>query len=89
VPEVLLRHARAGSLICEMVPDGLEAEELLLSASKHSSSGQVKLCSPAFDKSLKAPFTGALDFRAAENAEDPLRVAALLIIALCLDIPQA
>ena len=81
-------HARAAGLVCEPAPDDIEAEELLLSASNRSSTGNVKLCAPAWEKSRQAPFTGALDFRAAENADDPLRAAALLVISLCLDVPQ-
>jgi hypothetical protein len=87
VPVALKQHANAAGLICEAWPDGIKPEELLLSASNHSSAGSVKLCVPAFEKSRMAPFTGALDFRAAENADDPLRQAALLAIALSLDVP--
>jgi hypothetical protein len=39
------------------------------------------------EKARKSPFGSALDFRASENADDPLRAAAVLAIALALD-PQ-
>jgi len=39
------------------------------------------------DKAQTTPFRSALDFRAAENADDPLRCATLLSIALALDQP--
>jgi hypothetical protein len=84
----LKHHADASGLICEAWPAEIKPEELLLSASNHSSAGSVKLCVPAFEKSRQAPFTGALDFRAAENADDPLRQAALLAISLALDVPR-
>jgi hypothetical protein len=89
VSEALLPHARASGLVCEMVPkDFAKPEELLLSASTHSAAGQVKLCTNAFEKSRQLPFQGSLDFHAGGDADDPLRAAALLIIALSLDVPQ-
>jgi hypothetical protein len=36
-------------------------------------------------KARTSPFGAALDFRANENTDDPLRCAALLTIALALD----
>jgi hypothetical protein len=87
-PAALADHARAVGLVCEAVPKEFEPEELLLSAGAHSGAGKLKLCEAALDKSRTQPFGAALDFRAAEGADDPLRAAALLTIALALDIPQ-
>jgi hypothetical protein len=40
------------------------------------------------EKAQSAPFRSALDFRAGENADYPLRQASILTIALGLDLPQ-
>jgi hypothetical protein len=89
VPAVLSKHAVAGGLVAEAIPEDIKPEELLLSAANHAAAGNVKICAPAMDKARTAPFSsGALDFRAAEGADDPLRAAALLTIALALDLPQ-
>jgi hypothetical protein len=63
----------------------LKAEELLLSAANHAAAGNVKLCVPAAEKAKVAPFHGALDFRAGEGADDPLRGSLVLTISLALD----
>jgi hypothetical protein len=78
VPPELARHAMAAGLRCEPIPEELLPEELLLSAAHHVGSGSV----PALEKSRTSAFGGALDFRAAENVEDPLRCAALLTLGL-------
>jgi hypothetical protein len=75
----------AAGLMCEPIPEEFIPEELFLSAAHHVGSGSVKLCEPALEKSRTSAFGGALDFRAAENVEDPLRCAALLTLGLCLD----
>jgi hypothetical protein len=85
VPPELARHAMAAGLMCEPIPEELIAGELFLSAAHHVGSGNVKLCEPALEKSRTSAFGGALDFRAAEDAEDPLRCVALLTLGLCLD----
>jgi hypothetical protein len=85
VPRELARHAMAAGLMCEPIPEELIPEELLLSAAHHVGSGSVKLCEPALEKSRTSAFGGALDFRAAEDVEDPLRCAALLTLGLSLD----
>ena len=87
-PPELARHAMAAGLRCEPIPEELIPEELLLSAAQHVGSGSVKLCHPALEKSRTSAFGGALDFRAAEDVEDPLRCAALLALGLCLDPQQ-
>jgi len=85
VPAVLSKHAAAAGLLAEAIPEDIQPEELLLSAANHAAAGNVKICAPAMDKAQTTPFRSALDFRAAEGADDPLRAAALLTIALALD----
>ena len=60
-------------------------EELLLSISYHTNSGEVKLCEPAALRANTSTFSGALDFRAGEKADDPLRAALILTVALTLN----
>ena len=85
VPAVLSKHAAASGLLVEEIPEDILPEELLLSAASHIAAGFVKICVPAMDKARTTPFRSALDFRASENADDPLRCATLLTIALALD----
>ena len=87
VPAVLSKHAVAAGLLAEAIPEDIQPEELLLSAANHAAAGNVKICASAMDKAQTTPFRSALDFRAAENADDPLRCATLLTIALALDQP--
>ena len=87
VPAVLSKHAVAAGLLAEAIPEDIQPEELLLSAANHAAAGNVKICAPAMDKAQTTPFRSALDFRAAENADDPLRCATLLTIALALNQP--
>jgi hypothetical protein len=87
-PADLINHAQSVGLVCMEVPDEIIPEELLLSASNHVSAGKVKLRQDAPEKSRTSTFGAALDLRAAENADDPLRAAALLTIALSLDVPR-
>jgi hypothetical protein len=85
VPPDLRLHATAAGLPTEEIPDDFVPEERLLSVAAHVAAGRVKICAPAAEKARNSPFAGALDFRAGENAEDPLRAAAILLIALGLD----
>ena len=88
VPPTLSSHARAVGLACEEIPDDMDAERLLLSAAAHSTAGKIRICEEALEKSKTSPFSAALDFRAAEDADNALRQAALFAIALSLDVPQ-
>jgi hypothetical protein len=60
-------------------------EELLMSVSHHVNAEQVKLCEPAAIAAQTTTFHGALDLRAAEDAENPLRAALIYTAALTLD----
>ena len=75
-------------LFCQPVPKEIDPEELLLAAGANAGAGKIKICSPAMDKAKTAPFGAALDFRAAEGADAPLRAAALLAISMALDVPK-
>jgi hypothetical protein len=85
VPADLRLHATSAGLPNEEIPVDILPEELLLSVAAHVAAGLVKICAPALEKARNSPFAGALDFRAGENAEDPLRAAAILLVALGLD----
>ena len=63
------------------------AAAMLLPAATHIAAGRVRLCELADTKGKTSPFGGALDFRAGENGDDPLRRAAVWAIALAMD-PQ-
>jgi hypothetical protein len=73
-PPVLVHHAQQAGLNVEPHPPQLPPpEELLLSVSLHVNEDKVKLCEPAATASNTTTFSGALDIRAAEKADDPLR----------------
>jgi hypothetical protein len=57
----------------------------LISAATNVAEGRVKICAPAVEKAANLPFGSALDFRANENVDDPLRAAAVLAISLAFD----
>ena len=62
-----------------------DAEERLLSVAGHVSSGLVLITSEVVEQAKTSPFAGALNLRAGENVDDPLRNALVSVIALCLD----
>jgi hypothetical protein len=49
----------------------------------------VKLGSLAQEKARLLPFGAALDFRAGENVDDPLRCAILTAIAISLEVDNS
>jgi hypothetical protein len=61
----------------------------LLAAARWIHSGAVKLGSLAQEKARLLPFGAALDFRAGENLEDPLRCAILTAIAISLEVDNS
>ena len=65
--------------------DGRLPELQLLSASRMIANGSVKLGPLAFEKAKGLPFGAALDFRAGENIDDPLRCAILTAIAVAFE----
>jgi hypothetical protein len=85
VPPELRLHAIAAGLPCEETPTDYLPEERLLSVAAHVAAGSVEICAPAAEKARTSPLAGALDFRAGENTDDPLRAAIILLVALGLD----
>ena len=85
IPDEMRLHATAAGLPNEEIPIDILPEERLLSVAAHVAAGSVKICAPAHEKARNSPFAGALDFRAGENTDDPLRAAAILLVALALD----
>jgi hypothetical protein len=81
----LLAHARVAGVRAELIPKEFEAENRLLSVAGHVASGAVKITSQVTEKSKTSPFAGALNLRAGENVDDPLRNALVSLVALCLD----
>jgi hypothetical protein len=65
--------------------DGRLPELQLLSAARMIDRGAVKLGPLAEEKARGLPFGAALDFRAGENIEDPLRCAVLTTIAISFE----
>jgi hypothetical protein len=65
--------------------DGRLPELQLLSASRMIATGSVKLGPLAEEKARGLPFGAALDFRAGESIEDPLRCAILTTIAVSFE----
>jgi hypothetical protein len=84
-PHDLAAHAIAAGLPVEVIPEELDPEALLLSVAAHVAAGDVKISTVVAEKSQTAPFLGALNFRAGENANDPLRRTSILTVALALD----
>jgi hypothetical protein len=65
--------------------DGRLPELQLLSAARMIDRGSVKLGPLADEKARGLPFGAALDFRAGENIDDPLRCAILTTIAVAFE----
>src|ERR1700730_6876171 len=65
--------------------DGRVPELQLLAAARWIHSGAVELDSLAHEKARLLPFGAALDFRAGENVDDPLRCAILTTIAVAFE----
>jgi hypothetical protein len=85
VQDSLQLHATNAGLPTEVIPADMAAEDRILSVSQHVATGSVKLCAPVLEKAARSPFMGGLDLRAGEGADDPLRAATILLIALALD----
>ena len=67
------------------IVDGRLPELQLLAAARWIHSGAVKLGPLAQEKARFLPFGAALDFRAGENIDDPLRCAILTAIAVAFE----
>ena len=85
VPDDLLTVARLSAAWVVSLPEELDADVLPLAVAGHVAAGSVKVVSVADEKARTAPFRGTLDFRVGDRADDALRRAAILTIALALD----
>ena len=85
VRDDLVAQARHAGVWAQPIPKEFRAEERLLSVAGHVSSGLVLITSEVVEQAKTSPFAGALNLRAGENVDDPLRNALVSVIALCLD----
>jgi hypothetical protein len=83
--ETMLIFARSAGVDAHPFPADFRAEERLLSVAGHVASGAVRITSTVTEKAKTSPFAGALNLRAGENVDDPLRNALISLIALALD----
>jgi len=83
--ESLLLFARSTGSNAHPIPKEFRGEDRLLSVAGHVASGTVKIAGLVAEKAKSSPFAGALDVRAGENVDDPLRNALVSLVALCLD----
>jgi hypothetical protein len=85
VREDLVSQARHAGVWTQPIPKEFRAEERLLSVAGHVAQGMVRITSRVVEQSKTSPFAGALNLRAGENVDDPLRNALVSLVALCLD----
>jgi hypothetical protein len=85
VPEGFAAGGSFNGCVAIEITDGRLPELQLLAAARWIHSGAVKLGSLAQEKARLLPFGAALDFRAGENVEDPLRCAILTTIAVAFE----
>lgn len=83
--ETLLLFARSTGANAHPIPKDFRAENRLLSVAGHVRSGMVRITTQVTEKAKTSPFAGALNLRAGEGTEDPLRCALVSAIALSLD----
>ena len=85
VPEGFAAGGSFNGCVAIEITDGRLPELQLLAAARWIHSGAVKLGSLAQEKARLLPFGAALDFRAGENVDDPLRCAILTVIAVAFE----
>jgi hypothetical protein len=85
VRDELLLHARVAGLDAHVIPRDFKAEDRLLSVAGHVAAGNVRITGAVVEKAKTSPFAGALNLRAGENVDDPLRCALVSAISLSLD----
>ena len=83
--ETLLLFARSTGANAHPIPKEFRAEDRLLSVAGHVASGAIKITGTVAEKAKTSPFSGALNLRAGEGVDDPLRNALVSLVALCLD----
>jgi hypothetical protein len=86
LPVQLIPSARAAGVDAVAIPPALDdVGEIALAVAGYVVAGQVKATALVVDKARSLPFRAALDFRSGDVADDPLRCAAVLAIALALE----
>jgi hypothetical protein len=86
LPEILARSARTtGVPALPIQPELDDAGAVAIGVAGYVAVGQVKLTGLVNDKAQSTPFRGALDFRSGDAADDPLRRAVVLAIAMALE----
>jgi hypothetical protein len=86
LPVQLIPSARAAGVDAAAIPPALDdVGEIALAVAGYVVAGQVKATALVVDKARSLPFRAALDFRSGDVADDPLRCAAVLAIALALE----
>jgi hypothetical protein len=85
VRDDLVAQARHAGVWAQPIPKEFRAEERLFSVAGHVSSGMVRITTQVVEQAKTSPFSGALNLRAGEGVEDPLRNALVSTIALSLD----
>ena len=83
--ETLIRFARVTELPTHPIPSEFDAEARVLSVAGAVAGGSVRITGTVTEKARTSPFGGALDLRAGENVDDPLRNALITLVALTLD----
>jgi hypothetical protein len=83
--EKLLLFARSTGANAHQIPKDFRAEDRLLSVAGTVAAGNVRITSTVTEKANTSPFAGALNLRAGENVDDPLRNALVSLVALSLD----
>jgi hypothetical protein len=89
VPEGFAADGSLNGCVAIEIIDGRLPELQLLAAARWIHGGAVKLGSLAQEKARLLPFGAALDFRAGENVDDPLRCAILTAIAISLEVDNS
>jgi len=83
--ETMLLFARSTGVDAHPIPSDFRAEDRLLSVAGHVASGAVRITNTVVERAKTSPFGGALNLRAGEGVDDPLRNALVSLVALCLD----
>jgi hypothetical protein len=83
--EALLIFARSTGAVAHPIPKEFRAEDRLLSVAGHVASGSARITGTVTEKARSSPFAGALNVRAGEDVDHPLRNALVSLVALCLD----
>ncbi|MGC1564171.1 MAG: hypothetical protein WA820_30580 [Bradyrhizobium sp.] len=89
VPEGFAADGSFNGCMAIEIIDGRLPELQLLAAARWIHGGAVKLGSLAQEKARLLPFGAALDFRAGENVDDPLRCAILTAISISLEVDNS